>query len=56
MGAPELFGKYLGCDHQFLEASELQKLSKAIEFLVSKDARGMAYDRGGFLAQAAARY
>ena len=56
MGDPEPFGRYLGCDHQLLDASDLQKLSKAIEFPVSKDARGMAYDMGGCLALAVARF
>jgi hypothetical protein len=56
MGDPEPFGKYLGCDHQMLEASDLQKIAKAIELKVSPEARGMAYDMGGFLALAVARY
>ena len=56
MGDPEPFGKYLGCDHQMLGASDLQKIAKAIELKVSPEARGMAYDMGGFLALAVARY
>ena len=56
MGDPEPLGKYLGCDHQMLEASDLKKIAKAIELKVSPEARGMAYDMGGFLALAVARY
>jgi hypothetical protein len=39
-----------------LDASDLQKVAKAIELKVSPEARGMAYDMGGFLALAVARY
>ena len=46
MGDPEPFGKYLGCDHQLLDASDLQKVAKAIELEVSPEARGMAYAMG----------
>ena len=50
MGDPEVFGTYLGCNHQFLEAAELHKLAKVIAPTVSLDALDRVYDMGGCLS------
>ena len=56
MGEPEPIGKYLGCEHQLLEADDLRRLANAVEVNITPQSRGLVYDMGGFLSLAVARY
>ena len=56
MGEPEPLGKYLGCEHQLLEADALSKIANAVQIPLTSHSRGFVYDMGGFLSLATSRY